>query len=199
MMQRRLPMDITARDFTYNTGVVSKKAYDDHLTLYKGYVQKTNEVTKELATNPEYSTSNATASHYRGWKKGETYAINGVILHELYFQNLGNETGPIGTKAESLMTKHFSSVDKWKEDFIACALAARGWCILVYEQRTNTFRNIVLDTHEDGNIITAYPLIVLDMYEHAYFIDYGTDKNAYINRFISNIPWSIIEKRASVL
>jgi len=192
-------MDITAKEFPYNTGVVSRKAYDDHITLYNGYIKKTNEVTEILATNPEYATSNATYSHYRGLKKGETYAINGVILHELYFQNLGNEAGPIGPIVQNIMNRSNGSTDNWKEDFIACANAARGWCLFVYEQRTGTYRNIVLDSHEDGNIATAYPLIALDMYEHAYYIDYGTDKAAYINRFISNIPWNIIEKRAKIV
>jgi len=192
-------MEITARQFPYNTGVVSRKAFDDHIVLYEGYVNKTNEITHVLTTQPEYASANATASHYRGWKKGETYAINGVILHELYFQNLGNEAGPMGAKTQNLINRYFGGTDKWKEDFIACAKSARGWCILVYEQRTATCRNIVLDSHEDGNIATAYPIIALDMYEHAYFIDYGTDKDAYINRFLSNIPWEVIEKRVAVL
>jgi len=192
-------MEITAKDFPYNTGVVSRKAFDDHITLYKGYVNKTNEVTHVLDTDPEYSSANATASHYRGWKKGETYAINGTILHELYFQNLGNEAGPMGPKVQNLVNRYFGGTDKWKENLIAGANAARGWCIMVYEQRTRTCRNIILDSHEDGNIAMAYPLVVLDMYEHAYYMDYGTDKAAYINRFISNIPWDVIEKRASVL
>ena len=190
-------MDIVSKEFAYATGVVSRKAYDDHLTLYNGYIKKTNEITQELSTNPDWANSNATYSHYRGLKKGETYAINGVILHELYFQNLGNEAGPIGL--QNIMNRSHGSTEKWKEDFIACANAARGWCIFVYEQRTGTYRNIVLDSHEDGNIATAYPIIVLDMYEHAYFTDYGTDKSAYINRFISNIPWGIIEKRAKIV
>ena len=192
-------MEISAKKFPYKTGIISRKAFDDHITLYEGYVNKTNEVTHVLTTQPEYATANATAGHYRGWKKGETYAINGVILHELYFQNLGNEAGPMGAKTQNLINRHFGGTDKWREDFIACATSARGWCVLVYEQRTQTCRNIVLDSHEDGNIATAYPIIVLDMYEHAYFIDYGTDKAAYINRFISNIPWGIVEKRAALL
>ncbi|MCL2286898.1 MAG: Fe-Mn family superoxide dismutase [Firmicutes bacterium] len=192
-------MEIAAREFTYNTGIVSRKAFDDHMTMYKGYIDKTNEITQVLTTQPEWNTANATASHYRGWKKGETYAINGVILHELYFQNLGNEAGPAGTKIQNLMNRHFGGVDKWKEDFTACAKSARGWCVLVYEQRTAACRNILLDSHDDGNIASAYPIIVLDMYEHAYFLDYGTDKAAYINRFINNISWGIIEKRAAII
>ena len=189
-------MDIVAMPFPYNTNVVSRKQYDDHITLYEGYVSKTNEITNVLATQPEYSSANATAGHYRGWKKSETYALNGAILHECYFGNLGNESGPPQQKTQHLMDRHFGGFDKWKEDFIACALSARGWCILVFEQRTGTCRNILLDSHDDGYVACAFPIIVLDMYEHAYFIDYGTDKAAYINRFISNIRWDFIEKRA---
>jgi len=192
-------MQINAMPFTHKTGVVSRKQFDDHLTLYHGYVDKTNEITNVLATNPEYKTANATASHYRGWKRGETYAIDGVILHELYFQNLGNESGPPGPKMQELVDRYFGGYDKWKEDFIACATSARGWCILVYEQRTKTCRNILLDNHHDGNIATAFPVIVLDMYEHAYFLDYGTDKAAYINRFIGQIAWDTVEKRAAAV
>ena len=191
--------NITAMPFPYTTGVVSRKQYDDHIKLYEGYVSKTNEITHTLSTNPEYASANATQSHYRGLKKGETYAIDGVIMHELYFQNLGNQEGPVGPKFQHIFDKYFGGEARWKEDFIACATSARGWCVLLYEQRTATCRNILLDSHDCGQISTAYPLIVLDMYEHAYFIDYGTDKAAYINRFISNIPWNAIEKRANTV
>ena len=192
-------MEITAMPFTYKTGVVTRKQFDDHLTLYHGYVDKTNEITRVLTEQPEFDSANATAGHYRGWKKSEPYAICGVILHELYFQNLGSESGPMGQRVQNIMDKYFGGADKWKEDFIACAKSARGWCVTVYEQRTGTCRNILLDSHDDGNIITAYPLIVLDMYEHAYFLDYGTDKAAYINRFMAQIAWETIEKRAAAL
>jgi len=192
-------MEINAMPFTHKTGIVTQKQFDDHITLYHGYVDKTNEITHKLATDAQRDTANAIASHYRGWKCGETYAINGVILHELYFQNLGNEGGAPGSKMQTLMDRYFGGFDKWKDDFIACAKAARGWCILAYEQRTKTCRNILLDSHKDGQIVTAYPVIVLDMYEHAYFLDYGTDKATYINRFIAQAAWDTIEKRASVL
>ena len=192
-------MEINAMPFTHKTGVISQKQFDDHLTLYHGYVDKTNEITSKLATDPQYATANAIASHYRGWKTGETYAIDGVIMHELYFQNLGNESGAPGPKTMALMDRYLGGLDKWKEDFIACGKAARGWSVLVYEQRTKTCRNILLDSHNDGQIATAFPIIVMDMYEHAYFLDYGTDKATYINRFIANIAWDVVEKRAGIV
>jgi len=159
----------------------------------------TNLTDKTLATDPKYDTASASGGYYRGWKKTETYSINGVILHELYFQNLGDHTGAPGPKMTGIINKYFGGFEKWKEDFIACATSARGWCILAFEQRTATCRNILLDLHDEGHISMAYPIIILDMYEHAYFLDYGTDKASYINRFINNIPWDIIEKRVGVI
>ncbi|MCL2372561.1 MAG: Fe-Mn family superoxide dismutase [Defluviitaleaceae bacterium] len=191
--------NVSPMTFPFNNSVVSRQQFDQHMTLYKGYVSKTNEITKVLTTQPEYDTANATAGHYRGWKKGETYAINGMILHELYFQNLGAEPSQPGPHTLALMDKYFGGKDNWQKDFIACATSARGWCILAYEQRTSTCRNILLDSHDDGQIATAYPIIVLDMYEHAYFTDYGTDKATYIARFIANIPWDVIERRAAAV
>jgi Fe-Mn family superoxide dismutase len=192
-------MEITAVSFTNQPGVVSQKQFDDHITLYKGYVEKTNEITNKLKSEPEYASANATWSHYRGLKKGETYAIDGVIMHELYFQNLSGGSAPMGKKTAYLMERYFGGEENWKNDFVACAKSARGWCVCVYEQRTDSCRNILLDSHDDGQICTAYPLIVLDMYEHAYFLDYGTDKGTYINKFINRIPWEIIEKRANAV
>ena len=192
-------MEIKALQFPYATKVVSEKQYNDHIGLYEGYVKTANLTDKTLATQPEYSTASASGGHYRGWKKTETYSINGIILHELYFQNLGNKSGQPGQKFSNLVNTYFGGFDKWKQDFVACAISARGWCILAYEQRTATCRNILLDLHDEGNINSAYPIIILDTYEHAYFLDFGTDKASYINRFIDNIPWDIIENRLGVI
>ncbi|MCL1862205.1 MAG: Fe-Mn family superoxide dismutase [Defluviitaleaceae bacterium] len=192
-------MEISAITFPHKTSVVSRKQFDDHVTLYDGYVSMTNLTDKTLATDPQYKTASTAGGHYRGWKKTETYSINGVILHEMYFQNLGDQATSPGPRMTSIINKYYGGFDKWKEDFIACAMSARGWCILAYEQRTATCRNILLDLHDEGHISMAYPIIVLDMYEHAYFLDYGTDKASYINRFIDNIPWGIIEKRVGVI
>jgi Fe-Mn family superoxide dismutase len=195
-------MELTAVNFQHNTPVVSQKQFDDHMTLYRGYITMINQTDKTLKTQPEYDTANASGGHYRGWKKTETYSLNGVILHELYFQNLGNNSSvhaTPGPKTTQLFNKYFGGLDKWKECFTACAKSARGWCILEFEQRTPSCRNILLDLHDEGNITNAFPIIILDMYEHAYFLDYGTDKASYISRFIENIPWGVIEKRAGAL
>jgi len=192
-------METTAAPFTYNTGLVSKKAYDEHLTLYHGYVNKTNEIAQKLATDPDLASANSTYSTYRALKRGESFALDGVILHELYFQNIYNGGTSIGHSTSKLIEQHFGTFDKWKAEFIASALSARGWCILVYEQRTQTLRNVVLDSHDDGLVCGSYPLLVLDMYEHAYFTDYGTDKAKYINKFLDVVNWDMVERRCARL
>jgi len=192
-------MEAIAAPFTYNTSLVSQKAYDYHLTLYHGYISKTNEITQKLAADPDMASANATYSTYRALKRGESFALDGVILHELYFQNLSKGETSIGHHTEKLIEKYFDTVDKWKAEFTASALSARGWCILVYEQRTQNFRNVVLDSHDDGLVCGSYPLLVLDMYEHAYFIDYGTDKAKYISKFLELVNWDIVERRCARL
>ena len=192
-------MEITPIPFSCNTEVVSQKAFNDHVKLYHGYVDKVNEITKKLAASPDLAAANAVFSNYRGLKKGETFALNGVILHELYFRNLVSERSNIGPKTLKMLDRYFGSFDNWKNTFTASAKSARGWCITAFEQRTATCRNIVLDSHDEGLVCGFYPLILLDMYEHAYFEDYAADKGAYIEKFIAGIPWSVIEKRVSRL
>ena len=188
-------LEIHPLDFAYNTTVVSKKQFDEHMKLYHGYVDKTNAISAQLANDGDRAGANATYSLYRGLKKGESYALDGCLLHELYFQNLSDGKTPMGGATEALLKKQFGSVENWIADCKACGLSARGWCVLVYEQRTETCRNLLLDLHNEGLVLGAYPLVVLDMYEHAYFLDYATDKGAYIQSFINGIHWGVVESR----
>ena len=194
-------MDITAIPFTYQTKVVSKELFDNHMKLYQGYVGKTNEISQKLSasTSADLKAANSTYSAYRALKRGESFALDGVILHELYFQNLVTGSSPMGKRCTHLFERFWGGFANWQEAYTASATTARGWCILAYEQRTRSCRNIVLDSHDDGLICGAYPLLVLDMYEHAYTLDFGVDKGAYIKRFIENVPWDEVEKRAATV
>ena len=186
----------TERNFTNTSDFLSQRQFDEHIKLYKGYVGKVNEITGILGSFKGLSSANATYSQYRGLKKGETYALDGMILHELYFPLLGSMKRQPGPKTRAIFETYYGDYDNWRADFIACGMSARGWAVLLYEQRTGTFRNILMDSHDEGFIVGAYPLIVMDMYEHAYFIDYGTDKGEYIDKFINSLRWDLIEKKA---
>lgn len=190
---------VKAKSYSYDTNVVSERAFNEHIKLYEGYVSKINEIDSILKKDPQYLSANATYSHYRGLKKGETFALDAIILHEIYFNTMGKVEKKPDKETEKIIVEQFGSYENWLNDFIACGKAARGWCVLTYEQRTNTFRNILQDAHDYGDIIAGYPIIALDVYEHSYFIDYGTDKEKYIVNFTDSIDWNVVGKRISVL
>lgn len=192
-------MSIEMVDFKYSNDitVVNRIQYDEHLKLYKGYINKYNEI-EELLQNADRESANATYSDFRGLKRGETYSLDGVILHELYFENMGGSS-QMDDMVNEYMNYGFESFDMWKEDFIATAKASRGWAIFSYEQRTRKLKNISLDTHDYGNIVLSYPILVLDVYEHAYFLDYGTEKEMYIDAFLENVNWNVVKGRLDKL
>lgn len=184
-------------NYTDDITVVNQEQFEAHRRLYEGYVTNINKVDDELLKNPQRDQANTTFSFYRECKRGETYALNGVILHELYFENIGGSMKEPAQGTSGQIEKDFSNIKNWREDFIATAKASRGWAVLTYDQRSNKLRNISLDAHDLGNIAYSAPILVLDMYEHAYFLQYADNKAEYINQFMSNINWNVIEGRIS--
>lgn len=170
-------------------GLSEKQLSEHHDVLYAGYVKKTNEIRAKLAT-VDLTLANATHSDLRELKVEETFALNGVKLHERYFDNLGGQGGaPSGAIADLIM-RDFESFEKWAADFMACGMAARGWTVLAYDLEEKKLMNVVCDIHNQGGVWAQVPLLVLDIYEHAYFIDYATGKKKYIGAFMEMIDWS---------
>lgn len=184
--------------FTYTNDitVINQPQFEAHIRLYEGYVTNINKVDDVLLHgDAQRDQSNTTFSFYRELKRGETYALNGVILHELYFENIGGvNVVPNDIIMESL-EHDFGSFANWQEDFIATAKASRGWAVLCFDQRSDRLRNISLDSHDLGNIAYSAPFLILDMYEHAYFLQYADKKADYINNFMKNINWSVVGDR----
>ena len=160
---------IKAVDFKYDgITALSKEQFDEHYKLYKGYVDKVNEITDKLKSHENGAKdANSTYSLYRGLKESEGFALDGCILHELYFENIGKPAIPC-EKTTKLLNIQFGTIENFFEDLTACCKAARGWCVFCYEHRTATFRNILLDAHNVGNIALGYPLLVIDMYENTH-------------------------------
>mgnify|MGYP000023241171 CR=1 FL=1 len=184
--------------YTDDITVINRKQFEAHIRLYEGYVDKINEIDRILMNNSRREDANATFSFYRECKRGETYALNGVILHELYFENIGGRINTPNKVTVGQLEMYFGNFDNWKNDFIATAKASRGWAVLCYDQRSCRLRNISLDAHDLGNIAYSAPILVLDVYEHAYFLQYGDNKTEYINRFMENINWEVIDDRMGI-
>lgn len=173
---------------------LSTKQIEEHEELYKGYVKQRNNITQTLRTI-DRSNLNRTWSPFRELKVEETYAVNGQLLHELYFENMGNNSSKVGAQTRELIEKNFGSFDAFKKDFIECAQVSRGWVITAYGIDDGKLHNFVLEAHNQNVPILAMPLLVLDVYEHAYMIDYGINRTPYIEVFWNTINWQAVENR----
>ncbi|MBI5192023.1 MAG: superoxide dismutase [Nitrospirae bacterium] len=162
--------------------------------LYVGYVNKLNEIEDRLGT-ADRTKANQIYSEYRALKADETFALNGVVLHELYFDNLGGSGGNPTGKIADLINRDFGSAEKWIEDFKACGMAVRGWVMLAYSFYDGRLHNYGADAHHNNYPALAWPLLVMDVYEHAYTIDYGVKRPPYIETFMKNINWDAANRR----
>lgn len=175
---------------------ISDKQIDYHFeTHYKGYVRKLNEIWEKLKT-VDRTKANQNYSEFRELKVEESFNHLGVLLHELYFQNIkdGKNTKP-SDKMTEYLDASFGSFDKWKEDFEACGTAFRGWVVLVHDSASKRLINNGLDAHNVYGLLGTTPLLVLDVYEHAYYADYGPKRGPYIDAFIENVNWNAVSKR----
>ncbi|MFH8080963.1 MAG: Fe-Mn family superoxide dismutase [Candidatus Aenigmatarchaeota archaeon] len=175
----------------------SEKSIIEHLKLYQGYVNKYNEIMEMLQkmSENELKAGNATFSQIRELKVELTFAIGGVKNHEIYFKNLGGIGGEPKGKLMKQINNDFGSFERWLADFKGSALSARGWVWLVFDTDIGRLINIIGDSQNTYPIWGGTPILALDMYEHAYWMDYQTNKSAYIEAFLKNIDWNDVEKR----
>src|SRR5262249_14936207 len=120
---------------------------------------------------------------------------NSVILHELYFDGLALKGNSPPEELKKALTKRFGSVERWATDFIASALAAGGWAMLVVHPVNSRLYNVVSDEHAQGPLWLAMPLVVIDTYEHAFYIDYKNKKADYVEKFLKFVDWAEAGRR----
>jgi len=190
-------MAYTANDYSKLIGMegFSQTLLTNHFTLYQGYVTNTNKVADLLATmlkdgktaTPEY----AELKRRFGWE------FNGMRLHELYFDNLGgkapvNKSGTLAKK----MAQAFGSYEAWETDFRATgAMRGIGWVILYQDNVTGGLFNQWVNEHDTGHLAGCQPILIMDVFEHAYLTDYGLKRADYIASFFKNINWKAAEGR----
>jgi superoxide dismutase, Fe-Mn family len=171
---------------------ISRQTIEAHYKLYQGYVAKRNEILGRLA-GVDLAAANQTYSELRELKVELTFAIGGIKNHELYFEHLGGVGGEPKGVFGALVTRDFGSVDAWRADLKATGIAGRGWAWTAYDWDEGRLFNYIGDAQNTFPVWNASPLVALDVYEHAYFIDYGTDRPAYIDAFFANLDYSVID------
>lgn len=159
-----------------------------HDKLYVGYVNKLNEIEEKLKT-VDRAAANGTYSEYGELKRQESFARDAKILHEAYFNVLGGDGRASGDLVNQI-EQDFGSMELWNVDFKAAGLVARGWVVLAWDTNDGRLHNYVCDIHNQGGIWGSIPVIVLDTYEHAYMMDFGSDRKAYIETFMQQLNWN---------
>jgi len=186
--------EITPRELKptlYELDGISRETIEAHYKLYQGYVNKRNEILGKLE-EVDLAAANQVYSELRALKVDLTFAIGGIKNHELYFEHLGGTGGdPAGLFGE-LVKRDFGSIAGWKADLKATGLAGRGWAWTAWDWDEGRLFNYIGDAQNTFPVWNATPLVGLDVYEHAYFIDFGTDRASYIDAFFNNLDYDVV-------
>jgi superoxide dismutase, Fe-Mn family len=156
---------------------ISRASIEAHYKLYQGYVAKRNEILGKLAT-VDLGSANQVSSDLRALKVELSFAVGGIKNHEVYFE---------------LIERDFGSAEGWRADLKATGIAARGWAWTAYDWDEGRLSNVIGDAQNTYPIWNATPLVALDVYEHAYFLDFQTDRAGYIDAFLANLDWGVVD------
>lgn len=179
-------------------GFLSEKALTEHRdVLYKGYVTQYNNISAALE-KADVSKANPHFSEWGELKRRETWAHNGVILHEWYFENIGGTGTKPGAKTLEAINRDFGSLDAFKAQLLGAGkVAPVGWAVWAYSVLDKKSHVYVVEQHQNHTPWGAIPLLILDEFEHAYFLDYATKRPDYLNKFWDNINWDVVEQRVN--
>lgn len=191
-------MSYTPQNFDQLLGTpgFSDTLLKNHFTLYQGYVTNTNKLADTVASLAKDGKS--ATPEYAELKRRFGWEYNGMRLHELYFGNMknGGATLEASSPLPGLLTSQFGSYDSWLADFKATgAMRGIGWTILYYDLDAKRLFNIWVNEHDMGHLAGCRPLLVLDVFEHAYMLDYGLKRADYIEAFVKAIDWGVVEQR----
>jgi Fe-Mn family superoxide dismutase len=172
---------------------ISRESVEAHYKLYEGYVNKRNEIMGKL-DELDVSSANQVYSEVRALKVDLSFAIGGIKNHDIYFDHLGGGGGEPDGAIRELLFRDFGSLENWRADLKATGMAGRGWAWTAYDWDEGRLFNYIGDAQNTFPVWNATPLIALDVYEHAYFLDFQTDRASYIEVFFANLDWKVVNE-----
>jgi Fe-Mn family superoxide dismutase len=181
---------------------ISDKTLEMHFKLYEGYVTNTNLLTEKIAgILSDGKVDKEEMPAYSELTRRLGFEYNGMVLHEYYFGNMkigGGGEAPKG-RFRSAVERSFPSFDIWKTDFVSVGkMRGVGWAIAYLDPTAGRVSNHWIELHENGNVAGFLPLLVMDVWEHAYLLDYKpADRPKYIEAFLGNVDWDSVEKRTA--
>jgi superoxide dismutase, Fe-Mn family len=191
-----VPQAVPEKVYSTERAGITRKTHDEHLKLWQGYANKTNEIRKALAeldTDP--TKANQIYSQMRALKVNYAFAYGGYKNHNIYFDTIGGQGGPPTGDIAALINEAYGSFEKWAADWKATGIAGRGWAYLGYdrdEQRLFTFIGDSQDTFPAWNVELV---LAMDVYEHAYYLDFQTARAKYIDAYMQVIDWDAVNAR----
>jgi Fe-Mn family superoxide dismutase len=180
---------------------ISDKTLEMHFKLYEGYVKATNELTARIAAILEDGkVDQEEMPAYSELTRRLGFEYNGMVLHEYYFGNMKRQGGgdaPAGSKFRKAVEDSFPSYAIWRTDFASVGkMRGVGWAIAYLNPATGGVSNHWIELHESGNVAGFVPLVVMDVWEHAFLLDYKpADRPKYIEAFMSNVDWDAVDGR----
>ena len=172
----------------------SDNLLNTHFGLYQGYVKNTN----MLADRLKELTEKAGPGEYAELKRRFGWEFNGMRLHEYYFENLTKEQKAFDNNSELVkkIIADFGSYESWEKDFkVIGAMRGIGWVILYYDSLADSLFNVWINEHDSGHFAGATPILIMDVFEHAFMLDYGLKRTDYIESFFNAIDWGAVIKR----
>jgi len=185
------------KHFDLTTELLSPAAKKAHLELYDKYIKDFNHISAELDVASRQD-ANPNDSKFRDLKVDETFNMNASYLHDLYFSNISDLHSEISMDSLAYMrlARDFGTFDEWQRDFVACCLASRcGWAITYFNTYLQRYMNCSIDLHSLNVPFGSYPIIVMDVWQHAYYRDYLQDVKTYVYGMMKQLNWDVIEGR----
>ena len=178
---------------------ISEKTVEMHFKLYEGYVKSVNELNEKIGkTLADGQVDKEEFPAYSELTRRLGFEYNGMVLHEYYFENLkSGGPGNPGKAFVSAAESTFGSYDLWKTDFASVGkMRGVGWAICYQDPKSGAISNHWITLHETGNVTGFNPILVMDVWEHAFILDYApADRPKYIDAFFSNVDWSAVQNR----
>lgn len=191
-----VPQSLPEKVYTTERVGISRRTHDEHLKLWQGYANKTNELRKAMAEmDADPAKANQITSQIRSLKVDYTFAYEGLINHDVYFDTIGGSGGPATGAVAELIVAAYGSFEAWERDWRATGIGGRGWAFLAYDSDEKRVFNYIGDAQNTFPIWNHRLLLAMDVYEHAYYLDFGTARAKYIDAYMQVIDWDAVNKR----
>jgi len=180
-------------------GFLSKAQLSPHHTAHYGSALKAYQADEAQLDQMLKGTQPLGGPAYSFLQKDKLNRANSVVLHELYFENMVAQAPAPKEEVRAALSARFGSLERWMDDFRATCMAANGWGILARDEVNGKLYNVASDLHEVGVLWFGQPLLVCDVYEHAYYVDYQNRKADYVGKFLDHIDWNEVNRRCRAL